>query len=145
MFVRVANLVSASWFLLMIIGRDWHWAGSPAPMPHVATTFRGALLDLLVCTWFIAAILFLFRSRLAWFASLAGVGWSIVFYGWVLLSIAGEWLFPNAQMLHDRETAGTAVYVLAALTGLGFFGICLGLSVGLFGALVKMRRELRWR
>jgi hypothetical protein len=144
MLARIANLISASWFLLMIIGRDWRWAGSPPTPPHEPMTLHGILLISLVCIWFVAAIILFFRSRLAWFGSLAGVSWSVVFYAWVLLSLAREYLFPNAQMLHDRELVNTAASVLAFLTELGFFGVCLALSVGLIIGLLKMRRELRW-
>lgn len=143
MITRIGNLILASLFLLMIVGRDWRWAGSPAPTPYSSMPLYGIVLTGIVYIWFLAAMILFFRSRLAWLACLAGVGLAVVCFAWISMSIFGECFFPNAQALHDRETVGTVTSILALLTGFSFFGVCLALSVGLFIGLVKMRRDLR--
>ena len=144
MLTRIGNLIFASGFLLMIIGRDWRWAGSSATTTHGPMPILGIALTTIICTWFLAALILFFRSRLAWFVSLAGLGQTVLFFAWVLMSIAGEYFFPNAQMLHDREMTGAVASVIALLMAFGFFGVWLAVSLGLFIRLLKMHSEFRW-
>ena len=144
MLTRIGNLFFASCFLLMVIGRDWRWAGSPAPTQHGPMPVYGIVLTAVICIWFLAAVILFIRSRLAWLVSLVGLGQTVIFFAWVLMSIAGDYFFPNAQMQHDREMTGAVASVMALLTALGFFSVWLAVSLGLFIRLLKMRREFRW-
>ena len=128
----------------MVIGRDWRWAGSPAPTQHGPMPVYGIVLTAVICIWFLAAVILFIRSRLAWLVSLVGLGQTVIFFAWVLMSIAGDYFFPNAQMQHDREMTGAVASVMALLTALGFFSVWLAVSLGLFIRLLKMRREFRW-
>ena len=142
---RIGNLVFASFFMLMIIGRDWRWAGSPAPTPHVPMPFYGVLLTALICVWFASAVFLFFRSRIAWFGSLVGVTLAIGFYMFVLASVVREFFFPNAQQAHDQAAVigGTVSLVFLYALGVAFFTFWFALTIGLFIGLLKMRRDLR--
>jgi hypothetical protein len=127
----------------MIVGRDWRWAGSPAPTPHAPIPVYGIILTALICLWFVAAVILFFRSRLAWLGSLAGVGLAVGFFVWVLCCIFGECFFPNAQATHDRENLLSGTVWFVYVMGFCFYGVCIALSVVLFIGLFKMRRDLR--
>jgi len=120
MLTRIGNLIFASFFLLLVIGRDWRWAGSPAPSPHVPMTFYGVLLTALIGIWFVAAIFLFVQSRIAWFGSLVGVALALGFYMFVIVSLFSEFLFPNTQQSHDQANVIGGTFSVIFLYVLGF-------------------------
>lgn len=142
---RIGNLVFASFFMLMIIGRDWRWAGSSAPSPHVPVPLYGVLLTASICIWFASAIFLFFRSRIAWFGSIVGVALAISFYVFVIASVVREFFFPNAQQAHDQAAVigGTVSLIFLYVLCVAFFAFWFALAIGLFVGLLKMRRDLR--
>jgi hypothetical protein len=99
-------------------------------------------MDSIVLFWFAGAVGLFFRRRLAWVASLLGVGTSVCAFAVSLVMIVWLYIYPNAEMNHLRDIGG-AGYIFALIFGVGQLSILLALSLGLFVGLLKMRKELR--
>jgi hypothetical protein len=83
---------------------------------------------------------FLFdRSRLAWFASLLGVGSAICLF--VCLMIDWVWKSLFSSRVEDSYSSGAA-FMLGMISALGFIIGCLTFSVAIFIGLTKTRKEL---
>ncbi len=145
LFIRLGNLIFASLalsiFVMGELGCHSALSSSPPRLHHPPVTIREIVVDSMVLIWFVAAVALFFRSRLAWIGILLGIGAAVCFSVWLLIGIAGEYLFPNSEAQHLRESSIVA-YILALVVGLGFFAVCFGLSLGLFIGLLKKRIEL---
>ena len=145
MFTRIGNLILASLFFLgMIWPTDWRLL-SPPPSPAWVEPrpFYDTMVAWLICVWFISAGFLFFRSRLAWFGSLLGVGSAICLFAVGLIGAMRGFIFPNDdEAAHMAQIHGVAL-IMAMMTLLGFLVVCLAFSVGLFIGLLKRRSELR--
>ena len=144
MRTRVGNLILASLAFMVGIGGEagCRWAGSPPPRPRGPITIREILMDAILLFWFGGALGLFSRRRLAWIGSLVGTGASTCFFAVCLVTIVRSYIFPDAEMERIRGF-GIGGYIAALVIAVVEFSVLLGVSLGLFIGLLRMRKELR--
>jgi len=145
MLTRVGNLILASLALMVSLGAEagCHSAvSSSPPHPHGPITIREVVMDSIVIFWFVGALGLFSRRRLAWIASLVGIGASACFFALSLVTIVRLYIFPNADMERLRDLGGSG-YIAALIIGVGESSVLLAVCLGLFIGLLRMRKELR--
>ena len=145
MFTRVGNLILASLALMVSLMGEagCHSAVSALPPhPHGPVTIREVVMDAIVIFWFAGALGLFSRKRLAWIGSLIGTGASACFFAACLVTIVWLYIFPNAEMMRDKDF-GIGGYIAALVIGAGQFSVLLAVCLGLFIGLLRMRKELR--
>jgi hypothetical protein len=145
MLTRVGNLILASLALMVSLMGEagCHSAvSSSPPHPHGPITIREIAMDSIVIFWFAGALGLFSRKRLAWIASLVGIGASACFFAVSLVTIVKLYIFPNADMERLRDLGGSG-YIAALIIVVGESSILLAVCLGLFIGLLRMRKELR--
>ncbi len=139
---QIGNLLFASLFFLGLIWPDDWRLLSPPPTPAADAPGRLYLTmaAAFICLWFLSAVLLFFRSRLAWFGSLMGVGAAIFLFLSVMFEVVRESFFPSPAA--DVPPSLPAL-VMATVTMLLFLVAFLAFSIGVFVGLLKCRQELR--
>jgi hypothetical protein len=137
MLVRITNLIFASGTLLIFIAgkTNPHWLDQFQQGPPISMV-REVIIDFITFCWFAGALGLFFRKRLAWIASVVGVGtlvWSNVP---AVVMIIGLFLFPKAESPPIKE------FGVGGLMVLGMFVVLIALQFVLLIGLFKIRREL---
>ena len=146
---RIANLFVAFFFFLCVIVPDSWCYGPfnpcpPPPSPQGPVTVREIIVTAVTFVWFVSAVGLFFRSRLAWFGCLLGVGldtWIAVCF---LIDAIRDSLFPNATDAQHMADGFLLARIMATATVLGMAIAWSAISVGLVIGLTKSRKELRW-
>lgn len=139
---QIGNLLFASLFFLGLIWPDDWRLLSPPPTPAADAPgrLRLTLVAALICIWFLSAVLLFFRSRLAWFGSLLGVGVAIFLFLSVMIEVVRESCFPSPAA---NVPPSMPALVMATVSMLLFLLALLAFSVVIFTGLLKSRQELR--
>ena len=139
---QIGNLLFASLFFLGLIWPDDWRLLSPPPTPAADAPGRLYLTmaAAFICLWFLSAVLLFFRSRLAWFGSLMGVGVAIFLFLSVMIEVVRESCFPSPAA---NVPPSMPALVMATVSMLLFLLALLAFSVVIFTGLLKSRQELR--
>jgi hypothetical protein len=142
MRLRIANVILASsaFLILTIAMCGGRWAGTPQWREHSLDGY-GLIMFLIVLCWFAGAVGLFFRKRLAWVASMIGVGVSVCLFAAALWTTMGLFIFPDAEMDHLRNFGGGG-YILAMIVSITEFLLLLAISLGLLIGLLRKRKEL---
>jgi hypothetical protein len=145
MLTRVGNLILASLALLISLGSEFGchsaFSSSPPKPQHGPITVPEIVMDSIALFWFVGAVGLFSRKRLAWIGSLVGTGASACFFAVSLVTIAGLYIFPNADMERLRGF-GIDGYIFTLIFIVVEFSVLLAVSLGLFIGLLRMRKEL---
>ena len=139
---QIGNLLFASLFFLGLIWPDDWRLLSPPPTPAADAPGRLylTLVAALIGLWFLSALVLFFRSRLAWFGSLLGVGAATISFACIFFGVVRVSFFPSPTA---DVPPSMAAQVMATITMLLFLLAFLAFSIGVFVGLLKSYKELR--
>jgi hypothetical protein len=145
---RIANLLAASFFVLCVIVPD-SWCDGPfnpcppAPGPHGPVTVREIIFMTVVFVWLVSALGLFFRSRLAWFGCLLGIGLATYVSEILLIAVVAEALYGPAAGGGTVAWRASVVRILAPVMMIGIASVPAMICGGLIIGLIKSRRDLR--
>jgi len=106
-------------------------------------TVREIIFKAAVFIWFVSALGLFFRSRLAWFGCLLGIGLATYISACFLIDSVRDSFFPAAADAQHMAGGFVVAHILAIAAVLALATACFTLSVGLFIGLMKSRKELK--
>ena len=149
LMVRIANLLAASFCVLCVIVPDGWCDGPfnpcpPTPGPPGPLTVREIIFMAVVFVWLVSALGLFFRSRLAWFGCLLGIGSATYISGILLMAVVAEALYGPAAGGGTVAWRALVVRILAPVMMIGTASVPAVICVGLLIGLIKSRKDLRW-
>jgi hypothetical protein len=107
-------------------------------------TVREIIFMAVVLVWFVSALGLFFRSRLAWFGCLLGIGSATYISGILLMAVVAEALYGPAAGGGTVAWRALVVRILAPVMMIGTASVPAVICVGLLIGLIKSRKDLRW-